>query len=460
MTKTAFVVAAVHSGGGKTTVTMGLMAAFRKNNHVVQPFKVGPDYIDPMYHTVATGRKSRNLDSFMVPADTLTYLFGKSGEDADIAIVEGVMGMYDGISPDSIEGSSAHIAQILEIPVVLVIDGHGMSLSVAALIKGFQDFSRETKIAGVILNRVRSESGYFYLKDIIETQCGLPVFGYLPEDPSFALSSRHLGLYCSNEINDLEIKLDLLADALISHVDLAALANAAAYQEKTVMKPSLPLPLKEKVRIGYAYDAAFNFYYQDNLDLLSELGAELIPVSPLRDKCLPALDGLILGGGYPELYLKELSANTSFRENLKQRLEEGMPCYAECGGLIYLGSFMTMNGETYPLVGFFPFDFVMTERLQHFGYMQSTIAPGTIFSGEEPLTVRGHEFHFTKRVDQTTYATVYDVSKKRKDNILRWQEGYQKNRVLGGYPHFHFYSNPACAVHFLENALFEQKRRK
>ncbi len=462
MMKTAFVVAAINSGGGKTTVTMGLMAAFRKLNFAVQPFKVGPDYIDPMYHTVATGRKSRNLDCFMAPEAALPYLFVKNGGDADIAIVEGVMGLYDGASPDAIAGSSAHIAQILDIPVILVLDGHGMSLSAAALIKGFQDFSPATNIAGVILNRVKHEGGYLYLKEIIETQCGLPVFGYLPEDPAFALSSRHLGLYCSDEIKDLKAKLDTLAAALIDHVDLAALQRVAAYQGKPVLKPALPQPLKEeeKVRIGYAYDAAFNFYYQDNLDLLSELGADLIPVSPLKDKTLPQLDGLLLGGGYPELYLRELSANTPFKESLKRRLEDGMPCYAECGGLIYLGRSMTMNEETYPLIGFFPFDFAMTDRLQHFGYMQATIAPHTVFSGEEPETLRGHEFHYTKRVDTTAYATVYDVSKKRKDKILHWQEGFQKNNVLGGYPHFHFYSNPACAARFLENVLKEQKKRK
>lgn len=466
MTKAAFVVSAIQSGGGKTTVTMGLMAAFRKLNNEVQPFKVGPDYIDPMYHTAATGRKSRNLDSFMVPEETLSYLFAKNTADADIAIVEGVMGMYDGISTDSIEGSSAHIAQILDIPVILIVDGHGMSLSVAALIKGFQDFSHQTKIAGVILNHVKNEGGYLYLKEIIEENCGIPVFGYLPHNPDFALSSRHLGLYCSGEIGDLTEKLDLIADALIEHVDLTALKSTAAYTAKEVAKPTLPQPLPAKVRIGYAYDAAFNFYYQDNLDLLQELGAQLIPVSPMKDKALPELDGLILGGGYPELNLKVLSANVTFLASLRQRLEDGMPCYAECGGFIYLGQSMTMNmkmkmnEETYPLVGFFPFDFAMTDRLQHFGYMEAKITPHTIFSGEEAETLRGHEFHFTKRVDEVSYPNVYDVSKKRRKKVLHWQEGFQKNKVMGGYPHFHFYSNPACAAQFLENALKEQKRRK
>jgi cobyrinic acid a,c-diamide synthase len=460
MTKAAFVVTAIQSGGGKTTVTMGLMAAFRKLKDVVQPFKVGPDYIDPMYHTAATGRKSRNLDSFMVSEETLSYLFAKSADDADIAIVEGVMGMYDGISADSIEGSSAHIAQILDIPVVLLVNGHGMSLSVAALIKGFQDFSPQTKIAGVILNQVKSEGNYLYLKEIIENHCCLPVFGYLPNNPEFSLSSRHLGLYCSGEIGDLENKLDLLADAMIEHIDLTALKNAAVYTGKAATKPVLPLPCKEAVQIGYAYDAAFNFYYQDNLDLLEELGARLIPVSPLNDTALPELDGLILGGGYPELNLKELSANTTFLKSLKQRLEEGMPCYAECGGFIYLGRSMTMKEKTYPLTDFFPFDFAMTDRLQHFGYMQAKISSDTIFSGEEAQIIRGHEFHFTKRVDEISYPTVYDVSKKRRDKVLRWQEGFRKNNVLGGYPHFHFYSNPACAAHFLEEALKERKKRK
>lgn len=460
MVKSAFLLSAIHSGGGKTTIAMGLMRAFCKSGYVVQPFKVGPDYIDPMYHGAATGRKSRNLDSFMVAEEALAYLFAKNSEEADIAVVEGVMGLYDGADTASIKGSSAHIAQILDIPVVLVIDGNGMSLSVAALIKGFRDFSPETKIAGVILNRVRNDSGYFYLKEIIEGNCQLPVFGYLPENSKFALNSRHLGLFCSGEIGDLETKLDLVADALIAHVDLEALAKAARFTKKDAVKPILPAPLKSKVKIGYAYDAAFNFYYQDNLDLLVELGAKLIPFSPLTDDAPPDVDALILGGGYPELNLKELSANTAFLEKLKTLLENGLPCYAECGGLIYLGNSMTMAGSTYPLVGFFPFDFEMTDRLQRFGYMTAKIAPHTLLAGDTPETLRGHEFHFTKRVDQIDFPTVYAVTKQRKQKTLQWEEGYAQKNILGGYPHFHFYSNPSCAMRFLEKALEYQRNKK
>ena len=461
MAKAAFLLAATHSGGGKTTIAMGLMRAFSKLGHTVQPFKVGPDYIDPMYHSTAAGRCSRNLDSFMVPEETIPYLFAKNSADADIAIVEGVMGLYDGADASTIKGSSAHIAQLLDLPVILVIDGNGMALSAAALVKGFQNFAPETRFGGVILNHIKKDSSFLYLKEIIEDNCGLPVFGYLPENPVYALNSRHLGLLCSGEIGDLDNKLDTVAQALIEHVDLAALTAAAARTSAAAAAPKLPRPLEAAVRIGYAYDDAFNFYYQDSLDLLADLGAVLVPFSPLRDSLPPAVDGLIFGGGYPELHLKELAANVSFRESLKALLEAGQPCYAECGGLIYLGKNHDHGwGKPTPLTGFFPFDFEMTDRLQHFGYMTAEIGPDTLFSGDRPAVIRGHEFHFTKRVDTVDFPTAYAVTKRRKEKEIHWEEGFYRKNTLGGYPHFHFYSNPDCAAHFLTKALEYQRKQK
>ncbi|MEE0776573.1 MAG: cobyrinate a,c-diamide synthase [Bacillota bacterium] len=458
MAKSAFVLAATQSNSGKTTIAMGLMTAFRNMGLKVQPFKVGPDYIDPMYHTAATGRNSRNLDSFMLEEDTIRYLFEKNSADADIAIVEGVMGLYDGQGGFSLKGSSAHIAQILDLPVILVVNGNGMSLSVAALIKGFQDFSPETKIGGVILNQVKNDSGYLHLKEIIETNCKIPVLGYLPKNEAFALSDRHLGLYCSEEIVDLDKKFSLIAESLADHCDLNQIRDVMARAPHVAPAPLLPGKIDGNVTIGYAKDSAFNFYYRDSLDLLEELGATLVEFSPMTDKALPSLDGVILGGGYPELHLEELSANRPFMEDLKVKLENGLPCFAECGGFIYLGKSMTMEGKTHELTGFFPFDFAMTDRLQHFGYMEAAIEDGTILTTEGSESIRGHEFHYTKRTDETAFPASYRVTKKRRTKEVHWEEGYHQNNVLGGYPHFNFYSNPQCAKNLLLMAQEYQRR--
>ncbi len=459
MALSAFLLGATQSNSGKTTLSMALMAALRKKGRVVQPYKVGPDYIDPMYHREATGRWSRNLDSFMLPAPTIRYLFHKNCRVADVAVVEGVMGLFDGKSGFSKEGSSAHIAEILNLPVILIVNGNGMSLSAAALVNGFKDFSKTTKIGGVILNQVKTESGYRFLKEIIESQCHLPVFGYLPKDPAFALNDRHLGLYCSGEVENLREKLDLLADAVLAHIDLDGLLSACRFEIRRVAPPSVPRPLDGKVRIGVARDAAFNFYYQDSLELLGELGAEIVPFSPLKDDALPDVDGLYLGGGYPELNLDALSDNVSFRADLKKALENGMVCYAECGGFIYLGRSMTYEGHRRELTGFFPFDFAMTDRLQRFGYMEAAIRPGTPFTPEKGLSIRGHEFHYTKRVDSEEYPHVYDVTKERRTAKVTWEEGYVKNNTVGGYPHFHFYANPAAARNFLLSVKKQKEGR-
>lgn len=462
MAKSAFLLAATQSGCGKTTFAIGLMAALRRQGLNVQPYKVGPDYIDPMYHRAACGHASRNLDAFMLPEPALRYLYARSAAAADVAVVEGVMGLYDGLRPDSIEASSAHISQMLDLPVILLVNARGMSLSLAAMVNGFRDFMQQKsnnplQVAGVLLNNIKSEMGFRYAKNIIERECGLPVFGWLPNRPEFALSERHLGLYCSGEVSDLQQKMDLLAAEITANCDLPALLAAtecAALPEP--QPPTLPEPLFKPVRIGLAQDAAFNFYYQDSLDLLMELGAELAPFSPLKDKQLPPdLGGLFLGGGYPELYLPELSANQSLLADLQSRLLAGMPCYAECGGFIYLGRSMTMQGESYPLAGVFPFDFEMTDRLQHFGYMEAEIAPGTplTYGLKQPLSIRGHEFHYTQRQEtaEPGPAPRYQVHKPAAASRV-WQEGWQVQNTLGAYPHFNFWAQPQAARNFLQLA--------
>lgn len=471
MAKSAFVLAATQSGCGKTTFAIGLMAALRRQGLLVQPYKVGPDYIDTMYHRAACGQASRNLDAFMLPEETLRYLYARSAAAADVAVVEGVMGLYDGLRPDSIEASSAHISQLLGAPVILLVNARGMSLSLAALINGFcafarQKSSRPLQVAGVLLNNIKSKMSFQYAKNIIERECGLPVFGWLPSRPEFALSERHLGLYCSGEVSDLQQKMDLLAEEITANCDLPALLAATERAaQPPLTAPVLPEPLAAPVRIGLAQDAAFNFYYQDSLDLLVELGAELVPFSPLKDTQLPPdLAGLFLGGGYPELHLPELAANQSLLADLRSRLLAGLPCYAECGGFIYLGRSMTMQGERYPLAGVFPFDFAMTSSLQHFGYMQAEIAPGTplTYGESQPLVVRGHEFHYTQRQETTepaepAWPACYQVHKPAAPG-RSWQEGWHVQNTLGAYPHFNFWAQPRAAKNFLQLAADWQRQ--
>lgn len=472
MAKSAFILAATQSGSGKTTLAMGLMAALRSQGHTVQPFKVGPDYIDPMYHTAACGRPSRNLDAYMLPENTLRYLFAKNSADADVAVVEGVMGLYDGLRPDSIEGSTAHVSQLLQVPVVLLVNARGMSLSLAALVNGFRDFAlaksgRPLAVAGVLLNNLKNEMSYQYAKQIIERECGLPVFGWLPRLPEAALSERHLGLLCSGEVGDLPQKLQLLAAQISQSCDLPALLAATQLPEPLLQPkpPDLPASLPAKgyapVRIGLARDAAFNFYYQDSLELLEQLGAQLVPFSPLADRELPPdLDGLLLGGGYPELHLQELSGNQSMLTDLYARLTAGLPCLAECGGFIYLGRSMEMAGESWPLAGIFPFDFEMTDRLQHFGYIEAQLSEFALLCADRPLRLRGHEFHYTQRkadslgADWPTFFRVQKPSGRR-----GWQEGWQIYNTLGGYPHFNLWTEPSAAANFLRKAAIYRQHR-
>ncbi len=444
--KTAFVLAAAQSGGGKTTMAMALMAGF---DGIVQPYKVGPDYIDPMYHRAATGRHSRNLDSYMLDEETVSYLFHRQMDAADVGIVEGVMGLYDGVSDQSSVGSTAHIARILDLPIVLIFDPQGMSLTMAALIRGLRDFSPENRFAGVIFNQIKSEGMYLYAKHIVETVCDLPVFGYLPKLEGAGLDSRHLGLICSGEVENLSEKIRLLGAAAQKTIDFDAIRKAAPYRHKEARPPLLPEPLAKPVRIGLAFDDAFNFFYQDSFDLFTMLGADLVFLSPIEDDALPPLDGLILGGGYPEIYGAALAANRSFKTSLRKALEDGLPCFAECGGFIYLGKSLQYQGESHEMAGFFPYNFVMTDRLQRFGYLEAAIEEDN-FLGTPGALIRGHEFHHTTMAKEDGSASCYRIQRPGRNETRC--DGYRLKNTIAAYPHFHFWSNPGIAKKFLEIA--------
>ncbi|KNY27998.1 cobyrinate a,c-diamide synthase [Pseudobacteroides cellulosolvens] len=462
------VIAGTNSGCGKTTVSTGLMAAMLKRGLVVQPYKVGPDYIDPMFHTFITGRNSRNLDSWLLDSSTVSYLLRRSFTGADIAIVEGVMGLYDGFGGNSIEGSTAHVSKIIKAPVVLVVNGEGMSLSIAALVKGFVEFNRETAIKGVIINNITSKAHYIMLKDIIEEWTGIKAIGYLKRNEEWGLQSRHLGLVPSDELEGLKTKLDSLADEIMTTIDLDALINIANDTEEICMgqlKPPIniitPGHLKErgKVRIAVAMDKAFNFYYKDNLDLLEMLGAELVYFSPLKDKQLPHnIDGLYLGGGYPEVWAHELEKNSSLMDEIKTTIEGGIPAYAECGGLMYLTDTITDNdGNCYKMAGVVDAESKMTQKLQRFGYVEVEIKEGSVLS-EKGCRVRAHEFHYSQIVYNDDFPDGYKVYKPKTQKV--WNCGYRKKNLIAGYPHIHFWSDTGIAAEFIKRCMEYKVLRK
>jgi cobyrinic acid a,c-diamide synthase len=448
--------AGASSNVGKTTVTMGIMAAFKKRGLRVRPFKTGPDYIDPMFHSFVTGEPSINLDTWLLNEATIRGLFDRRLEtENDLGIAEGVMGLYDGHSLESDVGSSAYLAKTVDAPVILIIDGRGMSKSAAALVKGYIDFDKETKIAGVIINRISSESQYQLLREMIEAYNDVTCLGYFPNNPDIIMDSRHLGLVPVEEIADFREKVDKAAELAEAHIDLDRLLALSRHEKSGSHFVDPFLGLQEKyrgLRIGVPKDRAFNFYYEDNFRALENAGVELVPFSPLTDKMLPEkLDGLYLGGGFPEVFGAELAQNETMLTDIKKSLEAGLPCYAECGGLMYLTNSMTLNsGETNRAVGFFAGEARMTERLQRFGYVEICA-----YLGGKAIAIRGHEFHHSDVDINEAVPTAYVITKSNRT----WTCGYRDKNVLAGYPHIHFYSNPQFLTALLNTALAHKEGR-
>ncbi|RBP41554.1 cobyrinate a,c-diamide synthase [Garciella nitratireducens] len=452
-------IAATSSGVGKTTLSLGLMAAFEKRGLKVQPFKVGPDYIDPEFHKLVTQKPSYNLDSWMLEEDILKFLFYKNMDHKDIAIIEGVMGLYDGIGAERQAcGSSAQISKILEIPVILVIDGSSMSSSAAAIVLGYQLYDPKVKIQGIIINKVSGQAHYDLLKEAIERDTHIKCLGYLPKDLNLSLNSRHLGLVPVEEIKNFKEKIDRLVIYIEKYIDLEEILKLSQWKTSFVEirrddKTSY-IKYAQGLRLGILKDKAFHFYYQDNIDLLRDIGVELKWISPLKEKKLPKdLDGLYLGGGFPEIFAKELEENQSFRESVYHDLESGLPAYGECGGLMYLTQkIQDLEGKDYEMVGFFPTKSIMTKRLQHFGYVEVETQNG--------LKIKAHEFHHSKIVENKYLSYCYQVRKKRKGKIIKeWKCGITKKNVLAAYPHIHFYSNIEFLKKFLKICKNYQKRK-
>lgn len=439
-------ISGVSSGCGKTTVVCAVLQSLVNRGMKTGAFKCGPDYIDPMFHSRIIGAKSANLDLHFFSENTLRYLLAKNGEGCDVSVIEGAMGYYDGAGLTSWKTSAYEIARLTETPVVLVVNARGAALSVLAVIEGFLRFQPESGIRGVILNQCTAMT-YASLSAAIEERFGIRCYGFLPKLDECAIESRHLGLVTAAEIEGLREKMQTLASQAEKTLDIDALL-ALGREAPPLRYAPIVLPRKEKIRLAVARDKAFCFYYEDSLDAVREMGGEIVPFSPLAGSALPEnIDGLYLGGGYPELYAKELSENASMRASVRAAIEKGVPCIAECGGFMYLTEAI---GDT-PMVGALPGTCFDTGKLTRFGYV-------TLRAKSDNLLCRAgggiaaHEFHHW---DCTCPGDAFTAEKP---TGRRWECAISSGTLYAGYPHFHFYSNPDFLYSFYDACLKEKHR--
>ena len=440
MSAAGLLIAGTHSGCGKTTLTLGVMAALARRGLAVQPFKCGPDFIDPSLHRMVTGRVSRNLDVRMCGAEFVRRSFARNAVGCDCAVVEGVMGLFDGG-----EGSAAVLAKTLDLPVLLVIDVRSAAESVAAVAHGFASLDPELRLAGIICNRVGSDKHRQMITEAIATHCTVPIIGFLPREEAISIPSRHLGLHMGEEHPLRGEGLERLIKLIEGHLDLDLLLSIAGQRQATVEVDDVPLVERgTPVRIGVARDSAFCFYYEDNLDLLREAGAELVFFSPLADPQLPPdLQGLYLGGGYPELHAAILSDNSRMREQIRTCAQGGRPVYGECGGFMYLCQSITdQEGAVFPMVGLYPFAARMQPKLRSLGYRQATVAVDCLLA-DCGTVLHGHEFHYSTIEDNAAVPTVYRLGDGR-------AEGYVQHHTLAGYIHLHWGRTPHAAARFVQ----------
>ena len=464
----SIVIAAPHSGSGKTILTIGLMECLKRRGLRVAPFKVGPDFIDPGYHRLVCGSPSINLDSWMCPPQFVRDTFAHHCAGADIAVIEGVMGLFDGISGVSDQGSTAHVAKITGSPVILVVDARSQARSAAALVKGFVEFDPHVRVTGVIFNNVASDNHARMLREAIETgETDIKVLGCIPRDERLHIPSRHLGLLTAEENPLPEEFLDHLAETIKFHVDLGLLWAVSKPQP---VEQVLPLetgegvqqvrpvqvtlvPTTPRVRLAVARDAAFCFLYEDNLRLLKAAGADLVTFSPLSDQGLPGdICGIYLAGGYPEMFAEMLAHNREMRKAIKQAVDEGMPVYAECGGFIYLTRGVYDDTEKpdsfHEFTGVFPVTTTMLSRRKALGYREIELADTTII-GRRGIIARGHEFHYSEMGEMP--AEVERLYRVRKSGIELGFEGYRQKNCLASYVHLHFGSSPEIARSFVDS---------
>ncbi len=447
------VIAGACSGVGKTTISVGIMSALREAGFTVQSFKVGPDYIDPSYHSAVTGRPAGNLDAWMVPQDQIVELFRRAVASTDIAVVEGVMGLYDGSSGLGEAGSTAQIAKILRCPVILVIDAYAMARTAGAVALGYKKFDENVNISGVILNRIGGASHTAWCKQAIEDATGIPVIGALPRNQEIELPERHLGLIPTPEKEPLDKFFSKTTRFIRSNVNLDAVIKIAksAPEIPEVEHPIYPAKNHPRtVAIGVAFDEAFNFYYSGNLDLLEAYGAEIKYFSPIHDKALPAnVSGLYIGGGFPEMLAKELEANDAMQRAIRKAADSGMPIYAECGGLMYLtDAIVDFDGKSFRMASALHAKTVMVKKV----LLNYALADVT---RDNPLSnagshLRGHEFHSSKIVDLPADAE-FAYTLQRGVGIDGQHDAWLQQNVLASYLHVHFAQNAEIAQNFIAN---------
>jgi cobyrinic acid a,c-diamide synthase len=429
------------------------MAAYHRRGLKVQGFKVGPDFIDPGYHQAATGRPSRNLDGWMLNKGALSAVFKQAAMKADISVVEGVMGLFDGAGALDESGSTAEIAKWLGLPVVLVLDAEALARSAGALVLGFEAFDVDVRLVGVIANKIAGPGHYRYVEEAIRASCNAEPLGWLPKDRAIEIPSRHLGLVMPGEAMN-ETTIGLLADWVERGVNLDRLLKLSATCTDSlpaaVTSPSLPAGAADTVRIGIARDAAFCFYYQDNLELLEQLGAELVPWSPIGGDLPQGLQGLYFGGGYPELFGRELSANSHLMERIRRFILGQGPVYAECGGLMYLTeAIVDTGGNAFPMVGVLPAKSIMRDGIAALGYC---VVEGVNDSELLPdgQSIRGHQFRYSD-LDSVPAAVKRQYRVKSTGiSASTFLEGYRIGNCLASYLHLHFHSNAGFAGRWLD----------
>ena len=454
------IIAGTHSGVGKTTLTIGLISALKKRGLAVQPYKIGPDYIDSAFHSKIAGRVCRNLDSFMLSQDVLLELFEHQAQTADLSVIEGVMGLYDGSVVNPEVGSTAHTAKILRSPVILVIDCGKMSGSAGAAALGYKKFDLKVRIAGCILNKIASQSHYKIAKQSVEQKSGIEVLGYFPKNALISMPERHLGLTPVQEVNSRKI-YKKIAEIIEQYIDIdrlitiAKTADALPDFRKTIYPRP---PGKKEVNIAVARDKCFHFYYADNLDILEHYGARLKYFSPLKSKFLPkGVSGVYIGGGFPEKFAGELAGNENLRADIKLKSKQGLPIYAECGGLMYLmRGLQPADKKSFPMAGIFPGKTKMGKGLRMFGYYDVTCISSNILCGKNERT-KGHVFHWSYLIQMPkTISCAFQLQKRGR----KLQDGYMKNNTLASYLHIHFGTNISFARRFIEQCRNYKKGRE
>lgn len=446
------VIAACQGRSGKTTITLGLLNAFKKRGLKVQPFKKGPDYIDPSWHTFASGFKSRNLDAFMMTKNNIINTFVNTSENMDISVIEGAMGMFDGLDVEG-SGSTAEVAYMIDAPVILVVNCLRMTRSVAAIVNGAVHFDPRIKIAGVILNNVARKRHENILKESIAKYCDVPVIGIVPKSNDITIPDRHLGLITAGEKDEIQELIDRLGTIIEENINLDKLIQIAEEASPLALtKDNRSFEKKEKVKIGVIKDKVFSFYYPENLEALEANGAEIIIINSLKDSTLPNIDGLYIGGGFPDIFAEELEENSELRDDIRKKISAGLPVYAESGGLMFLGRQLLVNDKSYNMVGALPYDVKTEKKPQGHGYTISQSLRGNPFISEGTI-IKGHEFHNTRLVnlqeDEISFA--FDV--KRGKGITGLKDGITYKNCLATYMQCHSASTPEWAEGFIKKII-------